>query len=176
MILSLLAPLRVVAFEPVPRFRAFLEYNLHLNGFVSLVQVSANAVSHTADKDVEMVFPSRGVWGTAGIGGLNIDKAITGSESIMSRVIIIYMKLLKRYNAGENVKILVPSVRLEDVIKEDVLLLKVDVEGWEWSVLNGSSGLIRGSKVENVVMEYSPGEEIDESGARMPLDPNPIDV
>jgi FkbM family methyltransferase len=60
-------------------------------------------------------------------------------------------------HAGENVKILVPSVRLEDVVKEDVLLLKVDVEGWEWSVLKGAAGLISGFNVENIIMEYSPG-------------------
>ena len=82
------APLRVVAFEPVPRFRAFLEYNLHLNGLMPHVQVKANAVSHTANKDVEMVFPSRGIWGTAGIGGHNIDKAITGSEWCIVRWIV----------------------------------------------------------------------------------------
>ena len=60
-------------------------------------------------------------------------------------------------HAGENIKILVPSVRLEDVVKEDVLLLKVDVEGWEWSVLKGAADLISGFNVENIIMEYSPG-------------------
>ena len=59
---------------------------------------------------------------------------------------------------GNNVNISVPSVRLEDVVKEDVLLMKVDVEGWEWSVFKGAAGLIRDYKVENVIMEYSPGE------------------
>ena len=59
--------------------------------------------------------------------------------------------------SAERTKILVPSIRLENVIKEDVLLLKVDVEGWEWSVFKGAAGLMRNFKVENVIMEYSPG-------------------
>ncbi|GAX77184.1 hypothetical protein CEUSTIGMA_g4630.t1 [Chlamydomonas eustigma] len=85
---------------------------------------------------MEMVVPSHGIWGTAGIDGLNIDKAIHSSN---------------------NVKISVPSIRLEDVVKEDVLLLKVDVEGWEWSVMKGAQALLKNYNVENIIMEYSPG-------------------
>jgi FkbM family methyltransferase len=55
------------------------------------------------------------------------------------------------------VKISVPSVRLEEVVKEDVLLLKVDVEGWEWSVMQGAEALLKNYNVENIIMEYSPG-------------------
>ena len=55
-------------------------------------------------------------------------------------------------------KLTVPSIRLDDIVKEDVLLLKVDVEGWEWGVFKGAAGLIRDYKVENIIMEYSPGE------------------
>ena len=76
-----LALLRVVAFEPVPRFRAFFDYTLHINGLLPLVDVRSNIVSHTANKDVEMVFPSRGIWGTAGIGGLGIALNLNDSES-----------------------------------------------------------------------------------------------
>ena len=49
---------------------------MHLNGLMALVDVRANVVSHTADADVEMIVPSHGIWGTAGIAGLNIDQAI----------------------------------------------------------------------------------------------------
>ena len=69
-------PHRVLAFEPVPHFRSFFEYSVHLNGLMALVDVRANVVSHTADADVEMIVPSHGIWGTAGIAGLNIDQAI----------------------------------------------------------------------------------------------------
>ena len=36
--------------------------------------------------------------------------------------------------------------------------LQVDVEGWEWSVMQGAAGLIRSFTVDNIIMEYSPGE------------------
>lgn len=51
----------------------------------------------------------------------------------------------------------IPSVRLEDQVAEDVLLLKVDVEGWEWSVMQGAARLVGRHNVENIIMEYSPG-------------------
>lgn len=35
-------------------------------------------VSHERGKTMDMVVPSQGIWGTAGIGGLNIDPAIKG--------------------------------------------------------------------------------------------------
>ena len=35
--------------------------------------------------------------------------------------------------------------------------LQVDVEGWEWSVLKGGAEMFKKYKVDNVIMEYSPG-------------------
>ena len=72
------APPRVLAFEPVPHFYAFLEYNVHLNGLAPRVDMRKNVISHESGKTVEMVVPDRGIWGTAGIGGLNIDTSIKG--------------------------------------------------------------------------------------------------
>ncbi|GAX85604.1 hypothetical protein CEUSTIGMA_g13019.t1 [Chlamydomonas eustigma] len=126
---------RVIAFEPVPHFRAFLEYNLHLNNLQHLVEVKPNVVSNVHMKPMKMVVPSSGIWGTAGIDGLNIDKNIPGTTE----------------------EILVQSLTLNNVIQEDLLLLKVDVEGWEWSVMKGAEEMLKNYNVQNIVMEYSPG-------------------
>ncbi|KAG2497660.1 hypothetical protein HYH03_004399 [Edaphochlamys debaryana] len=129
---------RVIAYEPVPHFRWFLEYNVHINGLSHRVDVRAAAVSNQTSQALRMVVPSTGIWGTAGLGGLNIDHAIEGKKE----------------------EIQVPSVRLEDEVKEDVLLMKVDVEGWEYAVIQGAEGLLskyNNNNVENIVMEYSPG-------------------
>ncbi|GIL87966.1 hypothetical protein Vretimale_6338 [Volvox reticuliferus] len=126
---------RVIAFEPVPLFRSFLEYNIHLNDLSNLIEVRPLVVSHETGKMLKMVVPARGIWGTAGIEGLNIDTSIQSDHSSIE----------------------VPSVRLEDEIKSDVLLLKVDVEGWEWSVMEGAAGLLEKYQVDNIIMEYSPG-------------------
>lgn len=112
---------RVVAFEPVPHFHAFFEYSAHLNGFMPLIDMRSSVVANASGSDLELVVPSKGIWGTAGIGGLNIDPAIRGNT---------------------NERLVVRSVALDDVIKEDVLLLKVDVEGWEWSVMAGAKRLL----------------------------------
>ena len=34
---------------------------------------------------------------------------------------------------------------------------QVDVEGWEWSVMKGGAEMFKKYKVDNVIMEYSPG-------------------
>ncbi|KAG1673075.1 hypothetical protein FOA52_013144 [Chlamydomonas sp. UWO 241] len=127
---------RVLAFEPVPHFRAFLEYSVALNGLGHLVDVRSEVVSHVSNETLTLVVPSRGYWGTAGIDGLNIDNSIPGAT-------------FESMNAT--------SVRLADVVKEDVLMLKVDVEGWEWSVMLGAKGLLDRHNVRNIIMEYSPG-------------------
>ncbi len=54
---------------------------MHINNLASLVDVRANVVSHESGKEMQMVVPDKGLWGTAGIDGLNIDQAIK-SETI----------------------------------------------------------------------------------------------
>jgi len=124
---------RVIAFEPVPHFRAFLEFNVDINDLRHLVDVRSNAVSVTAGEEMKMVVPKGGIWGTAGVGGLSVD-----------------------FNDKEGVEeIMVHSVVLDDSILEDVLLMKVDVEGWEFSVFRAAQKML--PRVRNIIMEYSPG-------------------
>ncbi|KAG2493458.1 hypothetical protein HYH03_008275 [Edaphochlamys debaryana] len=126
---------RVIAFEPVPLFRSFFTFSVHLNGLEGLIDIRPRVVSHEGSKTMKMVVPGAGIWGTAGIDGLNVDTRAGAARE----------------------EIEVPSVRLEDEIKEDVLMMKVDVEGWEWSVIAGAAGLLGNYTVENILMEYSPG-------------------
>ena len=64
----------MIAWEPVPTFRAFLEYGVELNGVGALVDVRAAAVGDKPGAEYELVVPQRGIWGTASIDGRNIDK------------------------------------------------------------------------------------------------------
>lgn len=61
----------MVAFEPVPHFRAFLEYSVHLNGLGKLVDIRDNVVSSVSGVKTVMVIPAKGTWGTASVGGAN---------------------------------------------------------------------------------------------------------
>mmetsp|Transcript_5720 Transcript_5720/g.12635 ORF Transcript_5720/g.12635 Transcript_5720/m.12635 type:complete len:565 (+) Transcript_5720:140-1834(+) len=126
---------RALAFEPVPHFHAFLEYSVHVNGYAKLVDMRTNVVSHETGKTMKMVVPNKGIWGTAGIEGSNIDSSIKSE-----------------YETHH-----VPSYTLDELVKEDVILMKVDVEGWEWSVMQGARKMFSKYNVENIVMEYSPG-------------------
>ncbi|KAG2497659.1 hypothetical protein HYH03_004398 [Edaphochlamys debaryana] len=127
---------RVIAYEPVPLFRWFLEYSAYINGLRERIEVRASAVGHEAGAMRRIVVPSTGVWGAAGINGLSLDASLEGQSR-------------------EEVE--VASVRLEDEVKEDVLMMKVDVEGWEWAVVAGAAGLLRGQHVEHLLLDYTPG-------------------
>lgn len=128
---------RVVTWEPVPHFRAFLEYNSQLNHLEGLIAIRDNAVAEVSGKVYNMVVPGRGIWGTAGIDGLNVDRSNIPEEFLE--------------------KVTAVGARVDDVVQEDVLLLKVDVEGFEPAVIASAEGLLQNHKVTHIVMEYTPG-------------------
>ncbi|GBG00148.1 hypothetical protein Rsub_12839 [Raphidocelis subcapitata] len=128
----------VIAFEPVPQFRAFFEYNVARNGLAHKIQIRpAAAVAHPGRGNYTVVVPQRGIWGTAGIDGANIDHLID--------------------NEGEYERVRVSGESLDQVLADrHVDLLKVDVEGFEPDVIQGASSLLSRQLIDNVVMEYSP--------------------
>ena len=129
---------RVIAWEPVPKFSAFLKYGLLRNLFVGSVELRERVVSnHKGGKELSLVVPKTGIWGTAGIGGTNVHEAQRlGGIDIVEAI----------------------SERLDEVVApQDVLLLKIDVEGFEPEVLASAKHLLQHGNVENIIMEYSPG-------------------
>lgn len=127
----------VVSWEPVPYFAAFFKYSLLANNMTSMVELRENIVGEEQGKKLTIVVPNRGIWGTAGVGGANIDSNIQ--------------------NDGEYDRIEKETDRVDNVIAEEVLIMKADVEGFETSVLAGAKRLFDRHNVWNVVMEYSPG-------------------
>lgn len=65
---------RVIAWEPVPIFRAFLEYGLQVNNMTQLARVRDKVVSEKPGREYELTVPLHGIWGTASINGQNIDE------------------------------------------------------------------------------------------------------
>mmetsp|Transcript_16173 Transcript_16173/g.45066 ORF Transcript_16173/g.45066 Transcript_16173/m.45066 type:complete len:648 (-) Transcript_16173:208-2151(-) len=127
---------RVVTWEPVPRFRAFLLYNILVNGLGHLVEVRDCVVSNNPTPP-PVIVPQRGIWGTAGVGGMNIDSAID--------------------NEGEYLQVQTRPERLDDIVREKALLLKVDVEGYEPEVFRSAARLIKDRVFDHIFLEYSPG-------------------
>lgn len=66
----------MIAWEPVPQFRAFLAYNRRLNHLEDLIEIRDTAVVEVGGRLYNLTVPQRGIWGTAGIDGLNIDRSV----------------------------------------------------------------------------------------------------
>lgn len=45
---------------------------------------------------------------------------------------------------------------MDDIVHEDVLLLKIDVEGFEVHALKSAQNLFKNHKVRNILMEWNP--------------------
>ena len=65
---------RVIGWEPVPHFRAFIDYGVQLNHLAGLTHVRAAAAADHTAQTYKMVIPQRGIWGTASVDGSNIDR------------------------------------------------------------------------------------------------------
>ena len=50
----------------------------------------------------------------------------------------------------------VPVVRLEDFVHEDVWLLKMDLQGYEWHAISGATALFARHTVAHIFTEYTP--------------------
>ena len=124
---------RVTAWEPVPRFAAFFKYNMLLNNVTHLIDLREKIVSDKDGDRLVIRVPAKGILGTAGIDGANIDDN-DELESIERE-----------------------TERLDTIIKGPSTLLKVDVEGFEPQVFYGAKGLIQANLLPNILFEYSPG-------------------
>ena len=71
---GVMAACRVIAWEPVPHFRAFLEYAVALNNFTAMVEVRPSVVADKLGEPYTLTVPQRGIWGTASVNGGNIDR------------------------------------------------------------------------------------------------------
>jgi len=126
---------RVIAWEPVPVFRAFLRIGVALNNLSHRVEVRESVVSDVAAQPVEMRVPDRGIWGTASVGGLNVDPAVKSNT----------------YTVHSTTEV------VDDVVHEQPCALKLDVEGYEPKVVAGMRRLLREAPPKAVLTEYSPG-------------------
>ncbi|GIL74023.1 hypothetical protein Vretimale_5047 [Volvox reticuliferus] len=131
---------RVVAFEPVRKFRAFLEWSIHAAGVAERVHVVDWALSDS-EGPLPLVLPRDGsYWGLASIHGVNV----MPREAL--ETITVNATTLDRW------ELWAPP----DAKPSDVILLKLDIEGWESHVLRGGARLLA-HNVDNVLLEYSPG-------------------
>jgi FkbM family methyltransferase len=124
---------RVVAFEPQPRFAAFLRRYLP-----PTAEVRECAVSDTAGTATLLVPVDPRFHAEARLSAPN--SAAPASSNV--------------------VPVVVSTVRLDDIIQEPIGLMKIDVEGHELGVLNGASRLIdswRPNIISEIENRHRPG-------------------
>jgi len=118
---------RVIAVEPVARTRALLERNVERNGLAAQVQIVAQALSD-APGSLTIAVPD----GESGQASSYPD-----TESSLER---------------ETVATTTLDALLGD---RQIRFLKIDVEGHEWAVLHGASGLLANGLIDHVLVEIS---------------------
>jgi len=150
---------RVVAWEPVPAFRAFLRAAAALNNLSHMLHVRPTALSAEDGADISITVPSRGIWGTASVDGGNIDPSIPSS----------YEKINLRTETMDAVLGRAGALR---GAAEPACGMKLDVEGWEPQVVKGARRLLARRPPRVLLTEYSPGvveRRGREESARQPM-------
>ena len=126
---------RVVAWEPVPVFRAFVETAAALNNLTHRIHLRSAVVSDVPGVRINLTVPLKGIWGTASVNGLNVDPSVPSAKYMVGAV----------------------SETLDQVVRERPCILKLDVEGYEPSVLKGAASFLKVYPPAAILTEYTPG-------------------
>ncbi len=119
-----------IAIEPSPRVTPLLQKNIERNGVGEQVTIIEAAVGDEEGK-VSFDLGPRDETGWGGVSTKQIGAVTEDSEGMIS----------------------VPQYRLDDMIQESVSLLKVDVEGAERWVFQGSKNLLHTQKIKRICFE-----------------------
>ena len=129
---------RVVAWEPIPTFGAFVRASAAINGLAHRVEVRRAVASDAGGRNVTMLVPRTG-WDISSVGGLNQAGSL--------------------HPTWRSVR--APAERLDDVVfparGQRICALKLDTEGFEPAVVRGAHRLLRASPPRFLLLEYNPG-------------------
>lgn len=130
---------RVFAFEPVVENLQSICNGIHFNRVADLVNVFEAA---TSDQLGNITFHKL-------VGRLD-NSAVSATGAKMA------------FKSNEEIELKVRSIPLDEVIpeKETVLLLKIDVQGWEYHVLKGAKKLLSRKKGEAPYLIYEEDERL----------------
>lgn len=168
---------RVVAWEPVPAFRAFLEIGAQLNNVSHRIHIRSAVVTDVASagKDMTLAVPTGGIFGTASLatewakGGSNVDSAINAHVAMVHARSETIDAVLGdgESSVGSGSGVGSSSGGSGggggrgggggDGGSERACLLKVDVEGHEPQVMRGAARLLATAPPRALLFEYTPG-------------------
>ncbi|KAL4449441.1 hypothetical protein ABPG77_007085 [Micractinium sp. CCAP 211/92] len=127
---------RSIAWEPVPYFAAYFKYALLRNNMTNAVQLR-ETIAGSEGGNLTVLAALTREWGAAGVDGANLRPEVRVD--------------------GELRNVTRPVERLDASVQQDVLILKVDVEGHEASVMQSAKQLLLQHEVKHIFLDYSPG-------------------
>lgn len=120
----------VKSFEPQPRLLPIIQSSWKINGVDDRTTLYNNILSENFNEKLGIVYVESMCWGC-------------------SRVVPVG-------GAGSHEKqFVITSTRIDKHVDEDVLLMKVDVEGFEVKAIQSASKIFRKHKVKNMIIEWS---------------------
>lgn len=133
----------VYAFDPQPHCHTLLSASILINGFSHLINFTNAFVSDSPGNVVEVKRR------TGCMGGFPNNNHAGYADR--------FRKPLERL-PGANQKVPVGSVSLDDMFnpeKHDVVLLKMDVEGFESHALASANRLLKSGAIRNIILEFN---------------------
>jgi len=122
---------RVKAVEAQPRIIDIDLYTLKINGLSNQVEFYNRIISSDPDAKLKINY-SDNCWACSYVEEAKPGEVDTPKSKI------------------------VKSITVDEVAKEDVLLMKIDIEGFEVHALESAKNLLSNHKVEHIVMEWNP--------------------
>jgi FkbM family methyltransferase len=128
---------RVVAIEALPRLQAFLVDNLSMNGLLDRALILPVAA---ADKEGELKFYDFARYVGGSTASPEVARLVERRFSDRPRTLTIRSQTL--------------SALLREVEIQSANLIKIDVEGFEWEVLQGAREFLNGQRRVNLLLEW----------------------
>lgn len=121
---------KVYAFEPAPINFEILQRNILVNNLKNVLihQTAASNVSNTQDLYLS----------TWNFGDNRLFEKPRDERDL------------------EREKIQVDTIRLDEIVKEKINLIKIDVQGFEWQVIDGAKKLIDNNNDIKIIFEFTP--------------------
>jgi len=124
---------RVIAVEAQPRLVDIVKLSLKLNGVQQKVDFLNNIVHSDKSAKLRIHYNLKTCWACS------------------------YVEFAKDNQPDTEEQVTVAATTVNDIIKENVLLLKIDIEGFEINALKGAKEAIEKYNVENILIEWNPG-------------------
>lgn len=119
----------------------------------------ARLQNHLAKARDRVVLNQNCVGATEGEVEINYDKDVTTLASVLVKEINVGGRLVKNSNVMKVEQVTIDGYLTESGL-EKVDILKIDVEGYEWDVLQGAQRSMEAGKIDNVYFEFGRHQEV----------------